>query len=91
MVDQRCSTCAWFGREDWYQGDGPDENGDYGLGFCEWPADRLPWSLRYGNRERMGVYANQGETCSCWEPVKPAANPDQSDNHGERRSPTRSD
>ena len=56
-----CKTCRWFDRPPWY---GSDDDED-ALGFCEWPASNLPWSLRYGNRERMSVAPTEGTECPC--------------------------
>ena len=54
-----CRDCRWFKPFDSdYDRDDPDE-----LGLCEWPADRLPWSLRYGNRERTAVSPLDGKGC----------------------------
>lgn len=63
-----CGTCKWFdaslgGAVSTME---EDEDGEI-LGHCTWPADRLPWSLRYGNRERIGVYATEGADCSAYE------------------------
>lgn len=58
-----CKTCRWFNRPPWYQGDDdPDA-----LGSCDWPADHLPYSLRYGNRERMFVAPCDGGKCPAHE------------------------
>ncbi len=58
-----CAACRWFNAD--YA---PDDNLEDSLGLCEWPAKRLPYSLRYGARERMAVRPIDGTTCPCWEP-----------------------
>ena len=64
-----CGKCKWFDRT--FDGllliEHFDDEED--LGGCEWPADRLPYSLRYGNRERLGVYAYEGKGCAGFEPI----------------------
>jgi len=57
-----CGTCKWFD-PDFAKLDTPEES----LGLCAWPADRLPFSLRYGNRERMAVCPLDGKDCSAHE------------------------
>lgn len=60
---RRCKSCRWFD-PDFAKLDTDEES----LGLCEWPADRLPYSLRYGNRERMAVSPLDGADCPCFEP-----------------------
>ena len=62
MSERRCETCRWFDPE-FAQLDTPEES----LGLCEWPADALPFSLRYGNRERTAVGPLEGAECPCWQ------------------------
>jgi len=57
-----CGTCKWFDPDF-----APDDDPAEALGLCTWPAERLPYSLRYGNRERMAVGPLEGETCTTWE------------------------
>jgi hypothetical protein len=59
---KNCGACRWFDAD--YA---PDDDPADALGLCGWPADRLPYSLRYGNRERMAVSPIAGEKCSCFE------------------------
>jgi hypothetical protein len=60
-----CSTCELFDPD--YYGDFVDDTDDRGvLGECEWSSEDLPWSLRYGSRERVAVYAREGDTCCGW-------------------------
>jgi hypothetical protein len=61
MTMKACGTCKWLLLD--YLYDTPEES----LGFCEWPADRLPYSLRYGNRERMMVSPVDGRNCNAYE------------------------
>lgn len=63
MDAPRCGTCRWFDPDF-----APDDNPAEALGLCRWPADRLPHSLRYGNRERMAVGPLEGESCPGFEP-----------------------
>lgn len=58
-MTKNCGTCKWFE---------PYSFDDEGNGSCEWPADRLPYSLRWGNRERVSVQREEGKDCSCHEP-----------------------
>lgn len=62
MKDARCERCRWFNPDF-----APDDDKEQALGLCEWPADRLPWSLRYGNRERMAVGPLEGFNCPQFE------------------------
>lgn len=55
---RRCGTCRWFNPDF-----APDDNPAEALGLCEWPAERLPHSLRYGNRERGAVGPLEGTEC----------------------------
>lgn len=63
MTGKACGNCRWF-NEDYAPN---DEDPSEALGLCEWPAERLPISLRYGNRERVAVCPLEGETCPCHE------------------------
>jgi hypothetical protein len=63
LMSRSCGTCRWFDPD--YA---PDDNPEDALGLCQWPANRLPHSLRYGNRERMAVGPLEGQDCSCYEP-----------------------
>lgn len=57
-----CGQCRWF-NPDFAPADDPKE----AIGLCEWPADRLPYSLRWGNRERVGVGPLEGDGCATFE------------------------
>lgn len=57
-----CATCHWFAPSF-----APDDNPAEALGLCTWPADRLPYSLRSSNRERMAVSPLDGVECPCHE------------------------
>jgi hypothetical protein len=59
---KRCETCKWW-NELYPEPNDPLEDR---LGNCEWPAELLPYSLRYGNRERTGVYGHEGTLCPQW-------------------------
>lgn len=67
MNKQECGNCKWFEHAWWDTENTRDDWLNPVLGFCEWPKDRLPYSLRYGNRERMMVEPTDGDTCSCFE------------------------
>jgi hypothetical protein len=63
--ERRCGTCHWFVP---FWPDDPDQEPEIGrLGNCDWPSWRLPWSLRYGARARIGVHELEGMSCPCWE------------------------
>lgn len=64
VMTQSCKTCRWFDPSF-----APDEDEHEALGLCEWPADRLPYSLRWGNRERVAVCPLDGSDCPCYEPA----------------------
>lgn len=64
VMTQSCKTCRWFDPSF-----APDEDEHEALGLCEWPADRLPYSLRWGNRERVAVRPLEGSDCPCYEPA----------------------
>jgi hypothetical protein len=57
-----CGSCRWFNPA-YVPCDDPAE----ALGLCEWPPERLPFSLRYGNRERMAVGPLEGVDCAGFE------------------------
>lgn len=57
-----CGECRWFDASF-----APLETPEESLGLCEWPSDRLPYSLRYGSRERVAVGPLDGESCPCFE------------------------
>lgn len=61
MRDQSCGACRHFDPDDKTEQD-PSEQ----LGACRY-LPRLPHSLRYCLRERVGVYADQGVTCQTFE------------------------
>lgn len=63
MSSQCCKTCGWYDASYYLF---TEEDGDDAIGQCEWPADNLPFSLRYGNRERMATHPNEGTECVCW-------------------------
>lgn len=56
-----CQDCKWFDTE--YA---PDDDPEEALGLCQWPAENLPWSLRWANRERTAVGPLEGDNCSCF-------------------------
>lgn len=60
-MPKACATCRW------YEPLLPEDTAEDALGTCEWPAERLPYSLRRGNRERVMVSPTDGETCWCYE------------------------
>lgn len=62
-MTQSCATCRWYDATAFYSG--PDD--DDPIGTCDWPAERLPFSLRYGNRERVAVRPHEGTDCPCYE------------------------
>jgi hypothetical protein len=65
MTEQRCGSCRWFDPDF-----APNEDEEEALGLCDWPAENLPWSLRWGNRERVAVGPLEGATCPQWETGK---------------------
>lgn len=57
-----CEACKWSSNPFPEASAGPDD-----LLECEWPAALLPYSLRWGNRERVMVARNDppaGQTCT---------------------------
>lgn len=58
---QQCGSCHWFDAD--YA---PDDDPEQALGLCNWPAERLPYALRYGNRERVAVGPLDGRECPCF-------------------------
>ena len=62
-----CATCRWFDADYFLCAD--DE--DHPMDRCGWPAERLPYSLRYGSRERMSVVPTDGAGCAGHEPGTP--------------------
>lgn len=60
-LHKNCGRCRWFNDPYTWDEDEPRE------GYCGWPSERLPWSLRYGNRERMAVSEIEGTDCSQFE------------------------
>lgn len=69
----RCGRCRWFDPWPFDRADVSDD--PEGHGRCDWPSDRLPWSLRWGSRERVGVAPFEGAGCPCFEPA-PEAGPE---------------
>ena len=71
-----CGTCHWFDRT--LGGNLLPEhfNDEEDIGGCDWPAENLPYSLRYGNRERMGVSARDGAECPCHQKINTSSDPD---------------
>jgi hypothetical protein len=65
MTTKSCGTCRYFDADPLGLGSAVLEEDD--VGSCEWPASQLPYSLRWANRERVGVQAHEGTDCSCWE------------------------
>lgn len=61
-TERRCGNCRWFEPSEFYDPDDEDA-----VASCGWPAERLPHSLRYGNRERVWVTQGEGTDCSCFE------------------------
>ncbi|MEN3238259.1 hypothetical protein PUR29_32955 [Methylobacterium ajmalii] len=70
MTGKWCGTCTWF--DPIYV---PVDETEEAVGLCEWPAERLPHSLRWGNRERLAVGPLEGENCPCHE-LKPEGRAD---------------
>lgn len=68
-IPKSCRTCRWYNTKDYWLKP-VEECEDDDLGACEWPAERLPESLRYGARERVLMEPAEGTDCPCWEPVK---------------------
>lgn len=58
-MSKNCGSCKWYDPA-YSNADAPPEDQ---LGACEWPSDRLPWSLRWGNRERLYVAPTEGTKC----------------------------
>lgn len=64
-MSKRCGTCRWFrpfasvvGRED-------DEARV--AGSCDWAEHiKFPYSMRFADTRRVGVYADDGESCLCY-------------------------
>lgn len=63
-LSQCCGTCRWFD-PDFAPNDDPEE----ALGICKWPADLLPTSLKYGNRERGAVRPFEDSNCRQFQPI----------------------
>lgn len=61
-MTKNCGNCKWYDPD--YA---PDDNPEDALGLCRYPAERIPYSLRYGNRERMAVCPLDGCNCYCFE------------------------
>lgn len=60
-----CKNCV-FWREDYPEFcDDADEDR---IGSCTWRGP-MPWSLRYGLRERTACYANDGIECATFEGI----------------------
>lgn len=66
MTTKSCATCKWYDA-DYFLAD-PDDPPEDRIGQCGWPAERLPYSLRYGNRERMATSPVDGAECAAHEP-----------------------
>lgn len=59
-----CGTCKYFQVAE-YEPDEPTEEAKYGA--CTWDTFfPLPESLRYGTREKTGMYEDEGKTCQQW-------------------------
>lgn len=69
--EKRCETCAWFD-PDFVPAEHCVDPED-AMGLCEWPANQLPFSLRYGNRERLAVAPKDGAQCAQWKEKSAAA------------------
>lgn len=65
---KNCGSCKWYDK-DYYFAD-PDDPPEDRIGECNWPADLLPYSLRYGNRERMATTPVDGDRCTCYKAIK---------------------
>lgn len=65
MTERRCATCRWHDLAALFSdlADPPEDQ----LGLCTWPAERLPYSLRWGNRERAATTSLEGVDCPAWE------------------------
>jgi len=60
-MSQCCGNCKWFEWPEWQT----EDEDDYA--FCRWPSSNLPYSLRYGARERLMIHFNDGADCYCFE------------------------
>lgn len=65
MTQRNCGSCKWYDA-DAYLAD-PNDPPEDRIGQCTWPAERLPYSLRYGNRERMATSPVDGANCAAYE------------------------
>lgn len=68
MSQRSCGTCRWFDPSNYGSLDASFFDPEDDVAACLWPAERLPYSLRYGNRERLGVMYSDGADCNAWEP-----------------------
>jgi hypothetical protein len=59
---QNCGNCYWADNPFPYAGQRRED----ALLQCAWPAELLPDSLTYGNRERMSVSPDNGNKCPQW-------------------------
>lgn len=73
-----CATCRHFNPDLTGYGHARNADGTYAvdlgddsddIAHCEWPAEALPSSLKWGNRERGLVKPTDGAECSGWSPV----------------------
>lgn len=62
-LGQRCGNCYWADNIFPYEGQTAEDV----LLECQWPAEQLPYSLRYGNRERLSVAVSDGAKCPQYE------------------------
>ena len=62
-----CGNCKWF--EPVIDGETAAQMSYDDVAFCMWPYDRLPFSLRYGNRERTMVTKLDGVGCAGFEEI----------------------
>lgn len=68
LPEKCCGNCSLF-LVHWFadmKGEARDISGT-----CQWSEDQLPTSLKFANRERIGVYATDGTQCPCHVKGKP--------------------
>lgn len=60
-----CALCRYYDK-DFYLAD-PNDPPEDQIGECQWPSGNLPYSLRFGSRERVPVRPVDGEGCKGFE------------------------
>lgn len=68
--EQNCGSCKWYDADAYMAS--PDDPPEDRIGECNWPAERLPFSLRYGSRERVPTSPVDGAQCAAHEPREAA-------------------